>query len=1001
MEYVRIAVLDHNDSVVAFLDNGVPGATHYYNDSLHEYLQGTASTFSLTVLTDTEDSRFLIDGYKLAFSYNDRDYYFNIMRIERNEREIFVEAHSLSFELLNETVYSYAATTQMSFLQYLDIIDWEKTLVVGVNEVSDKNLIYEWQSGSTILNVLLDLAEEFYAEIEFVPVLNDDYSLKHLLINIYKEHSDKDQGVGKNRTAMTFRYGVDISGVRKTSDVSDLYTSISLTGKDGLTVSALDRMELDADGSVEFQTVQNSTHIRAVLARDRFPSNLMNANDRYIAHYESCDIDDVELLYLYGLLLLKIHSVPKVEYEIEGYIDTGIGDTVSIEDDEYKPTLYLEARVSEQIRSFTTPSRNKTVFSNFIEKRSEINSQLYAKMQEMIESKKIFSYSIISNNGVIFKNNEGTTTLTAIIKDGGVDVTGRFTIVWFKDDVQVGIGTYLTIAATQINGKSVIRYEAIDANDITVGSYEVTIVNVHDGVQGDTGPQGPPGTNGATGANGDPGEQGVGIADVIAEYYLSTSKTQQTDGSWSPLVPTWEIGKYMWIRTKVTYTDDNVIYTEPYSDSGWEAAQAVDDKLGAYATVSDMNTNIQNSEESILATASATYATKADVTLVDGKFLNYSTTVQMNSAINQKANEINQSVSAVQITANNALNTANAAQTGVTDVNNNLTNDYSTTVQMHSAINQKADSITQSVSETYATKTSLTGLTTRVSIAESKLTPTALTTTISSALSGGNSIQTTKFIMDKDGLLIRDGGFKIMKGPLTVFYTDTDGNLKLRGSMTIHPFEHIHFNDSSLDSGEEGTNFGRIGSFLTRHLSSDGTWINAWGIYIDSDDSISFHSRRMSINAGGAPLIRTVGSATTNKFEVIVGSNSTCLYYLKNNDVENLYLVGSVSFNGPVNLGMNWATYGGRRVPRFHAGSKVVNANGQDSTALLTLAELQTAFNAPGAAATSMAVFVSNGDGVANNAHAEAATYVNGNWYVTFNKGVQGVRINYLAIYWG
>lgn len=54
-------------------------------------------------------------------------------------------------------------------------------------------------------------------------------------------------------------------------------------------------------------------------------------------------------------------------------------------------------------------------------------------------------------------------------------------------------------------------------------------------------------------------------------------------------------------------------------------------------------------------------------------------------------------------TANNALSMANAAQTGVTDVNNNLINNYSTTAQMHSAINQKADSITQSVSETYAT----------------------------------------------------------------------------------------------------------------------------------------------------------------------------------------------------------------------------------------------------------------------------------------------------------
>ena len=62
---------------------------------------------------------------------------------------------------------------------------------------------------------------------------------------------------------------------------------------------------------------------------------------------------------------------------------------------------------------------------------------------------------------------------------------------------------------------------------------------------------------------------------------------------------------------------------------------------------------------------------------------------------------------------------------------------YSTTAQMNSAINTKANEITQSVSNTYATKTSLntannniTSLTNRMSSAESKLTKDSLTTTI-------------------------------------------------------------------------------------------------------------------------------------------------------------------------------------------------------------------------------------------------------------------------------
>lgn len=62
---------------------------------------------------------------------------------------------------------------------------------------------------------------------------------------------------------------------------------------------------------------------------------------------------------------------------------------------------------------------------------------------------------------------------------------------------------------------------------------------------------------------------------------------------------------------------------------------------------------------------------------------------------------------------------------------------YSTTTQMNTAINQKADSITQSVSATYATKSSLetangniTSLTSRMKTAESKLTKDGLTTIV-------------------------------------------------------------------------------------------------------------------------------------------------------------------------------------------------------------------------------------------------------------------------------
>lgn len=49
------------------------------------------------------------------------------------------------------------------------------------------------------------------------------------------------------------------------------------------------------------------------------------------------------------------------------------------------------------------------------------------------------------------------------------------------------------------------------------------------------------------------------VKQVDVEYYLSTSTTSATGGSWSTTAPTWQDGKYMWSRQKVAYTDGTSI----------------------------------------------------------------------------------------------------------------------------------------------------------------------------------------------------------------------------------------------------------------------------------------------------------------------------------------------------------------------------------------------------------------------------------------------------------
>lgn len=534
MENIRIAVLSANDELHTFMDNEAPEALHYYEDELHEYLQGAANTFAFTAMAKHQDSIYLVEGNKLAFVCNGRDYYLNIMSVSRDEYEVEVEAFSTSFELLNESVGEYDPGKAVSFESYLNTFDPEHSLSLGINEVSELNVWHKFTGQETILKRLYSVADMFLAELEFVPELNADHSLKRTVLNVYREHSDKNQGVGKDRTDIKLRYGVNVNGIRKTTDITDLATAIRPTGADGLNLLGFESTRKDEKGNIEFQTVKNSYDIWAVQARDRFPSNRVSY-DRYIVQTKDYEEHDVNSLFLTALNDLKKMCVPKVTYEVDGYFDTGIGDTVMIEDDGYNPTLYLQARVSEQVRSFTEPSRNKTIFSNFKELQSQVDTSLLDKMNTLIQENKTYNCMILSDNGIVFKNGEGTTTLTASVTASGADLTDKFSIVWKKDGSEIARKKSIVVSTADIVGKAVYRFEAMEGEKLR-GSYEVTVSNVDDGEPGS------PGESYYTWVKYADDLHGAGMADIPnGKYYIglafnkksSTASNNPQDYQWS------------------------------------------------------------------------------------------------------------------------------------------------------------------------------------------------------------------------------------------------------------------------------------------------------------------------------------------------------------------------------------------------------------------------------------------------------------------------------------
>lgn len=90
-----------------------------------------------------------------------------------------------------------------------------------------------------------------------------------------------------------------------------------------------------------------------------------------------------------------------------------------------------------------------------------------------------------------------------------------------------------------------------------------------DGKDGAAGSQGPAGPAGVNGTNG---KDGRGIKSSVPEYYLSTTPSAVTGGSWSTSVPAWSSGKYYWQRLHITWSDGGTSYTDPVFNSALTSA---------------------------------------------------------------------------------------------------------------------------------------------------------------------------------------------------------------------------------------------------------------------------------------------------------------------------------------------------------------------------------------------------------------------------------------------
>lgn len=544
-----IAILDTSEKYLGKIDNSIVNTLHIGKEKLTTYVTGAASLFEFSVLNKGyQEYAYLVIGNKLTFVYKGRNYYLTIMRVEENEVGKTILAMSTSLEQTVEQTEPYKASSAHPMSYYVGIFDPEKTITIGINQVASKTLTLEWEGQESRLARLLSLANKFDAEIEFVYELRNDHSLGKLVMNIYEKYSDGKGGMGQVRNDVKLRYGVDVKTISKTVDGQELYTAIRPYGTDGLTIKDVEIAEYDSEGRLLYFSEKGSDNILAPQARDAYPSNLLGRNhDKYLALPWDYDTKNVNVLAGQALAKLKQISVPKAEYVIEGYFDLNLGDVVQIEDNGFTPTLLLSARVSEQVISWTEPQNNQTTFSNVVEQESQVSDDLLARVEALIDANKVYTGVITSTNGIVFKNNLGTTDLTAVVRDSSIDVTGNFSITWYKDGTEIAQANTITVTADDVLQKAVYKFEAKDSEGNVKAVAEVTVSDVSDGERG---------------------EDGVGVASTKVEYQASTSGTTPPTGTWVGNPPAVSEGQYLWTRTTFTYTDSSTTLAYSISRMG-------------------------------------------------------------------------------------------------------------------------------------------------------------------------------------------------------------------------------------------------------------------------------------------------------------------------------------------------------------------------------------------------------------------------------------------------
>lgn len=481
-----IFILNKSMIIVDALSNsGDSPKSPFFDDLYIQEMATGAETFEFTTVSNERTNEHVIAGNYVAFNINKKVKVFQI--IETNEehgdalyKSCYCEIAGL--ELINEVVRPreiHAANVKQFMTIALENTDWK----IGVvdSRITDTHTI-TIDKPINVYTFIQNSLNKYNFEIEYrFKISHNQVTGKY--IDIYAQR-------GKE-TRKRFEYGVNVSGVSKKVDMSELATALIGIGSD----------------NINFKSVAWGTSDPAIkplnqdFIEDQESFNLWNNNGSHIMGvYENETKSPTELLK-FTWEELQRRKQPKFTYDIKTEMIQGdeeeisIGDLVYVIDNDYSPALHLSARVGKLEISLTDHTKNKCTLTNFKDVKSGILS--LETIQSIISGK----FPITSENiadGAITEGKIDTQYLNTIKTD--VLIAARIEaeeLVTDKANISDLNATNATIENLKAENITItgnltaanVEIDKLKANDVSisgkldavkadVGELDVDIVNV-------------------------------------------------------------------------------------------------------------------------------------------------------------------------------------------------------------------------------------------------------------------------------------------------------------------------------------------------------------------------------------------------------------------------------------------------------------------------------------------------------------------------------------------